>query len=109
VFCAVTGRRPRLDLDTRNYFAVADSDRSYEEKLTEYRRLADEYFETERYQDFCATSLSQVDDMVRDWVTSPAFDELLVSTVRSTYPASEHDRFVAHFRGLIGLWVTENA
>jgi hypothetical protein len=108
-FCAVSGRQPRLDLDTRNYFEVADSDRSYAEKLTEYRRLADEYFETERYQEFCATSLSHVDDMVRDWVTSPAFDELLVSTVKSTYPAPEHDRFVAHFRGLLGLWVTENA
>lgn len=108
-FCAVSGRRPRLDLDTSNYFAVADSDRSYAEKLTEYRRLADEYFETERYQYFCATSLSHVDDMVRDWVTSPAFDDLLVETVKSTYPTREHDRFVAHFRGLLGLWVTENA
>ncbi len=29
--------------------------------------------------------------------------------MRSTYPAAEHDRFVAHFRGLIGLWVTDNA
>jgi hypothetical protein len=109
VFCAVTGRRPRLDLDTHNYFAVADSDRTYDEKLTEYRGLADEYFEIERYQEFCATSLSHVDDMVRDWVTSPAFDELLVSTVRATYPAREHDQFVAHFRGLLGLWVKDNA
>jgi hypothetical protein len=108
VFCAVTGRRPRLDLDTYNYFTVADSDRSYEEKLVEYRKLADEYFETERYQEFCATSLRHVDDMVRDWVTSPAFDDLLVSTVRSTYPAAEHDRFLAHFRGLLSLWVADN-
>ncbi|MFC4855299.1 ATP-grasp domain-containing protein [Actinophytocola glycyrrhizae] len=108
-FCAVSGRTPRLDLDTRAYFAVADSDRSYDEKLTEYRKLADDYFETERYHDFCATSLSHVDDLVRDWVVSPAFDELLVSTVRSTYPVPEHDRFVAHFRGLLGLWVDENA
>lgn len=109
VFCAVTGRRPRLDLDTHNYFAVADSDRSYPEKLVAYRELADEYFETERYQDFCATSLSHVDDLVRDWVSSPAFDDLLVSTVRSTYPAREQDQFVAHFRGLLGLWVKDNA
>jgi hypothetical protein len=108
-FCAVTGRRPRLDLDTHNYFAVADSSRTYEEKLTEYRHLADEYFETERYQDFCTTSLSHVDDMVRDWVASPAFDDLLVSTVRSTYPAKEHDQFIAHFRGLLALWVKDNA
>ena len=108
-YCAVSGRRPRLDLDTANYFEVADSDRSYEEKLAEYRRLADDYFETSRYQEFCATSLSTVDDMVRDWVNSPAFDSLLVDTVRSTYPPAEQDRFVAHLRGLLGLWVKDNA
>ena len=109
VFCAVSGRRPRLDLDTSRYFEVADSERSYEEKLDAYRELADTYFETERYQEFCATALAGVDTLVRDWVASPAFDELLVDTVRTTYPAAEHDRFVAHFRGLVGLWVADNA
>jgi hypothetical protein len=109
VFCAVTARKPRLDLDTANYFAVADSDRDYAGKLTEYRKLADDYFETERYQEFCATSLSGVDDLVRDWVVSKSFDDLLVETVRTTYPAAEHDRFVAHFRGLIALWVKDNS
>ena len=39
--------------------------------------------------------------------TAPDFDALLVETVRATYPAAEHDRFVAHFRGLVGLWVTD--
>jgi hypothetical protein len=47
--------------------------------------------------------------MVRDWVASPAFDDLLVSTVRATYPAKEHDQFIAHFRGLLALWVKDNA
>src|SRR3954451_13714327 len=45
VFCVGTGRRPRLDLDTREYFAVAGS---YEERLAAYRQLADAYFETDR-------------------------------------------------------------
>ncbi len=107
VYCAVSGRRPRLDLDTRAYFEVADSGRSYPEKLAEYRRLADAYFETERYHEFCATSLSTVDDMVRDWVATPSFDALLVDTVRSTYPPAEHDRFLAHFRGLLSLWTAD--
>jgi len=73
VFCAVTGRRPQVDLDTRRYFDVADSDRTYAEKLDEYLKLADEYFETERYREFCATSLATVDTMVRDWVDSGLF------------------------------------
>ncbi|HEY8113029.1 MAG TPA: hypothetical protein VII16_09200 [Actinomycetes bacterium] len=109
-FCVVTGRRLRLDLDTSEYFAVADrEDLTYGEKLAEYRRLADEYFETDRYLDFCASRLPHVDEMVWDWVGSDDFDALLVDTVRSTYPAHEHDQFIAHFRGLLQAWVNDNA
>jgi hypothetical protein len=102
VFCVVTGRRPQLDLDTRRYFEIGDrEDLSYEEKLAGYRRLADEYFEVERYQDFCDSRLAHVDGLVSEWVDSQEFDDLLVETVRSTYPPHEHERFIAHFRGLI--------
>jgi hypothetical protein len=107
-FCVVTGRRPQLDLDTSRYFAIADrDDLSYREKLAEHRRLADEYFETERYQEFCAAHLGHVDEVVYDWVRSADFDGLLLDTVRATYPPAEHDRFIAHFRGLIGAWVKD--
>ena len=37
-------------------------------------------------------------------MNSADFDRLLVDTVRSTYPADEHDRFIDHVRGLIDLW-----
>jgi hypothetical protein len=108
VYCVVTRRRLRVDTDTSRYFEIADrTDLSYEEKLAEYRRLADEHFDTERYQEFCATRLGNVDEMVYDWVCSSDFDDLLVDTVRATYPADEHDRFVAHFRGLVGAWISE--
>jgi hypothetical protein len=36
---------------------------------------------------------------------NPDFDQLLVKTVQSVYPADEHDQFIAHLRGLLGLWV----
>ncbi len=109
-FCVVTGRKARIDLDTRRYFEVADrEDLSYEEKLAEYRKLADDYFETDRYADFCASRLGHVDEMVYDWVRSDEFDSLLLDTIRATYPAAEHDRFIAHFRGLIGAWVHDQS
>ena len=108
VFCVVTGRRPRLDLDTRRYFEIGDrDDLGYREKLAAYRRLADEYFETERYHDFCAGRLPGIDELVLEWVASAELDRLLVDTVRATYPPHEHEAFVAHFRGLIGQWVRE--
>jgi hypothetical protein len=109
-FCVVTGRQPRLDTDTRRYFDIGDNpDLSYDEKLAGYRKLAAEYFETERYQEFCATRLAHVEEMVHEWVSSPAFDELLLETVRGTYPPDEHDRFIAHFRGLLASWAADNA
>jgi hypothetical protein len=110
VFCVVTGRPLRIDTDTCRYFEIADrADLSYGERLASYRSLADEYFDTDRYAEFCSTQLSYVDEMVHDWVLSPDFDDLLVSTVRATYPPDEHERFVAHFRGLIGAWLADRA
>jgi hypothetical protein len=110
VFCLVTGRRPRIDLETRRYFEIGDrEDLTYQEKLAAYRALADEYFEVERYRDFCDSRLPHVEEMVYDWVTSPEFDRLLIETVRSTYPPHEQERFAAHFRGLVGQWAHERA
>jgi hypothetical protein len=105
VFCTATGRRPRYDLDTRRYFDIADrTDLDYGEKLASYRTLADDYFEVERYRDFCASRLTHLDQAVLEWVEGPDFDRLLVETVRSTFPAHEHDQFIAHYRGLLGAW-----
>jgi hypothetical protein len=105
VFALVTDRRPRLDVETDKFFAVADvAEMSYAEKLTQYRVLADAYFSADSYAEFCARSLRFIDEIVFDWVSSASFDALLVHTVRSVYPAAEHERFTAHLRGLIDLW-----
>jgi hypothetical protein len=105
VFCTATGRRPRYDLDTRNYFDIADrTDLDYGEKLAAYRGLADGYFEVERYADFCASRLAHLDEAVLEWVEGGDFYRLLVETVQSQFPPHEHDHFVAHYRGLLGAW-----
>jgi hypothetical protein len=109
VYCVVTGRKPRLDTDTSAYFAIADDETlTYAEKLGRYRKLADDYFETERYQDFCARYLGHVDQIVLDWVSSEGFRSLLRETVRAMYPVHEHEKFLAHFNGLIDAWINEH-
>jgi hypothetical protein len=109
VFCVVTGRKPRLDTDTSAYFAIADRpDLSYDEKLTAYRKLADDYFDVARYEEFCAKHLSRVDEIVLEWVSSDEFRSLLAETVRATYPVHEHDKFLGHFGGLIDAWINDH-
>jgi hypothetical protein len=108
VFCTTTGRRPRYDLDTRRYFDIADrTDLDYGDKLSAYRQLADDYFEVERYHDFCASRLAHLDELAVEYFAGQEFDDVLVNTVRSTFPAREHDQFIAHYRGLLGAWVSD--
>jgi hypothetical protein len=107
-FCAATGRKARLHVDPTPWFTVADDpDLDYGAKLGHYQRLADEHFDTERYNEFCATALPDIDDIVLEWVSSPHFDKMLVDTVTATYPEHERERFLGHFRGLVGLWVSD--
>lgn len=110
VFCLATGRKPRIDLDTHAYFAISDrDDLDYSQKLAGYRQLADAYFAVDSYREFCDAHLPDIGQQVLDWASGPAFDRLLVDTVTSTYPAREHERFIAHFRGLVALWAREEA
>ena len=105
VFCCVTGRLQTVDLNTEEYFAIADrADLSYEEKLAGYRKLADKQLDVDRYREFCERHLAHVDEVSVAWVESPEFDRIIVETVRNTFPAHEHEQFIAHFRGLLGAW-----
>jgi hypothetical protein len=107
-FCAVTGRRIRIEQDQRVYFDIGDrDDLGYEEKLREYRRLADGYFEVDAYHEFCKTSLASLRPLVLDYFASTEFDDLLVENVCATFPAHEHEEMVARHRGLVGAWVAD--
>ena len=108
-YCLVTGRRSRtVGLETRRYFDVADrEDLSDEEKLDAYLAIADEYFETAAYDEWCARHLAHFDAAVLEWFRGEAFHRLLRTTVDLTYPEHERDRFMEHFQGLIGLWVRD--
>jgi hypothetical protein len=109
-YSLATGRRTKVDLHTERYFAVADDESlDYDAKLEAYLALADEYFETEKYNKWCASYLSHFDEQLLEWVTGDDFDRILRETVVATYPAYEQEQFLAHFRGLVGLWVTDQS
>ena len=109
VYCTVTGRRANLDLETQRYFDIADDPAlDYDAKLEAYLALADEHFDTERYWNWCSENLPDLDAQVLEWVASDEFDRLLRDTVQATYPPHEHEKFLAHFRGLLGMWVKDN-
>jgi hypothetical protein len=108
IFCTATQRPMRIDQDIATYNEIADdATLDYEAKLAAYRRLADGYFELQRYQEFCAEHLSHVDQVMLEFVESDEFDRLIVDTVTSTFPAHEQERFIAHYRGILAAWARD--
>jgi len=109
-FCIGTDRRMRISQNTRDYFAIGDlADLSYEEKLDEYRKLADSFFQVDEYEEFCGVQLAHVDELAVEYFASPEFDGLLVDSVTSTFPAHEHEAMVERHRGLVGAWVRDQS
>jgi hypothetical protein len=107
-FCLLSRRQMRINQNTRDYFVVGDrEDLSYEEKLEEYGRLADTYFQVDEYDEFVEAAVPHVHDLMLEYVESREFDELLVATVTTTFPPHEHEQFVAHYRGLLASWARE--
>ena len=105
LFCLATERPMHITMDIEKYFKIADSDRSYDEKLIEYEKLADKHFQTERFEAFKAKQLKNLDEVMWELAQTDEFDHILVQTVRTTFPAHEHDHYIAHYRGLLRHWV----
>jgi len=111
VYCLATGRRRSpADLQTQRYFAIADDPAlDYRAKLAAYSDLAEEYLDTERYQQWCAEHLPHLDEQVLEWVSSTDFDRVLKETVVATYPPHEHHHFLDYFHGLVDQWIVDEA
>ncbi len=108
LFCMATERPMHVTMDIKPYLDIADSDRSFREKLTEYGKLADQHLDTERYWEFRHTSLKHLDEIMWEFVRSPEFDHIIVSTVQGIFPEHEHEQFINHYRGLLAKWAQDN-
>lgn len=109
VYCMVTNRPMHVTMDIKPYFDIAESDRSYAEKLQAYGKLADAHLETKAFYEFKETHLKDLDETMWQYARSHDFDHIVVSTVQGMFPEHEHDKYIAHFRGLLQHWIESEA
>ncbi|PRQ04599.1 ATP-grasp domain-containing protein [Enhygromyxa salina] len=107
VFCAATKRPMRMTLDWAPYYAIAASERSYTEKLDAYAKIADERLETARFEEFCATHLSHLDEVAHEFFGGPVARDAVHQKVASLFPAHEIEPFTELFWQRIQDWRQE--
>jgi hypothetical protein len=107
-FCAATGRGMLINQNTRDYFAVGDDGSlSYEEKLARYAELADTYFQAEEFAAFSSEALPHLEDLVVEYVESPDFDTVLVSSIRGEVEPERHDEMIDRCRTHVARWAAD--
>ncbi len=109
IFCAVTKRPMRKTLDWEPFFEVAkEQDMPYRERLRRYAKIAAERFETERFEEFCATKLPHLDEIAWEYFRTPAAREAFRKKVADLYPAHEVEPFTELFWRRVQQWRSDN-
>ena len=104
VYCAATKRRMRPTLDWAPYYAVADSDRSYTEKLDAYAAIAEERLELARFEAFCAEHLGELDAVAHEFFGSTQARDTIRTKVAALFPQHEIEPFTELFWQRIQAW-----
>jgi hypothetical protein len=104
IFCAATRRRMRKNLDWAPFYEIAERDLPYEDKLDAYAKIADERFETTRFEEFCADHLGNLDEVAWEFFGTAEAKEAVRLKVAALFPAAEVEKFTELFWARIGEW-----
>jgi hypothetical protein len=108
VFCTATERSMSINQNTSDYFEIADDEElDYAEKLERYDRLADAYFQRDEFEEFRATALAHLPELMLDYVESPEFDELVERSIRLEVESDRQDEMIDRCRGLTQAWAAD--
>ena len=104
IFCAATDRAMKTDLDWHEYFAIADQDITFEDKLAAYVKLARRHFDVDAFETFCATHLPHLDEIANEFFASDTVHDAIGQKVKSLFPAHEVETFTELFWNRVQEW-----
>ncbi len=97
LFCAATRRPMRKTLDFEPFYAIAQQDLPYREKLTRYGAIARERLAAAPFAEFCKKELGPLQDAALAWFGSDGCKAAIRKKVAHIYPQHEVDEFTERF------------
>ncbi len=104
LFCAVTKRPMRLNPEWGEFFAVADSEMAYRDKLAAYGEIARRRLDADRFAEFCDEHLAGLDEAAHEYFATDRARDIVRDKVAAMFPEHEVDQYTDHFWGLIEFW-----
>lgn len=107
LYVAATKKKFRKTLDWDPFFAIADKDMSFREKLTAYAKIARDRFETDRFEEFCAKHLKHLDEVADKLFADDFIKDAVRQKVSALFPRHEIDTFTDLFFSRVQQWRKE--
>ncbi|MEP7028159.1 MAG: hypothetical protein ABI960_06150, partial [Candidatus Eisenbacteria bacterium] len=107
LFVAATKRPMRKTLDWDPFYEIARTNAPYRAKLSAYADIARTRFDQARFEEFCATHLSRLDEVAWEFFGTEVAKDAVRHKVAALYPAHEVERFTELFFERIQLWRTD--
>jgi len=104
IFCAATNRSMKTNLDWQDYFAIADQDLPFEEKLAGYVQIARKRFDVEAFESFCATHLDHLDAAADEFFATETARDAIRQKVTALFPVHEIEPFTELFWKRVQEW-----
>ena len=104
LFTAATKRRMRMNLDWAPFYEVRERKLSTEKRIEEYGKLARAHFDTERFEEFCADELPNLDEVAWQYFGSERARAAIQKKVELIFPKHEVESFTEHFFQAVQNW-----
>lgn len=104
LYCAAAERPMRRNLDWAPFYAIAERDLPYRERLAAYGEVARQRLDAEPFAEFRRTALGHLDDVALEFFATDEARAAVEAKVRALFPPHEVDEFTEHFWGLIAFW-----
>jgi hypothetical protein len=104
LFCAATDRPMRCNLDWEPFERLRERGLPYRERLRAYAAIADERFETARFEEWCARHLGHLDEVAWEFFGTERARDAVRQKVAALFPPREVEPFTEQFWGLIQFW-----
>ncbi len=108
IFCAVTKRPMRRTLDWAPFYEIAAvPDMPYRERLRAYATIAEQRFQTDQFEEFCALHLAHLDEVAWEFFGTEAAKSAFRAKVTALYPKHEIEQFTELFWNRVQAWRAE--
>jgi len=104
VFCAVTRRPMRPNLDWRPFFDAVEKGMSLRERLAATAAVARERFDTDRFLEFCGEHLARLPEVAHAFFGTETARDAVRQKVTALFPAQEVEEFTEVFWKRIQEW-----